>query len=67
MTTGLPGQIHTHARESLDGVGAADHDRSYVFGRPPRALAPFPFTPRQFARLLLLRGRIQDGAFADDR
>jgi hypothetical protein len=29
----------------------------------PCALAPFPFSTRQFARLLLLRGRIRDNAW----
>jgi hypothetical protein len=46
---------------SLDGTGAGDHDQSYRFGRKPRAVAPFPFSSRQFGRLLVLRGRIQDG------
>jgi hypothetical protein len=32
----------------------------YVFGRRPRAIAPFPFTTRQYARLVVLRGRVQD-------
>jgi hypothetical protein len=26
----------------------------------PKAIAPFPFSTRQYARLLLLRGHIQD-------
>jgi hypothetical protein len=45
---------------SLDGLGAADHDQPYRFGRRPRASAPYPFSTRQYARLLLLRGRVQD-------
>ena len=54
MLTGIP------AREgSLDGYGAADHDRLYTFGRLPSVAAPFPFSTRQFARLLVLRGRIR--------
>jgi hypothetical protein len=44
----------------------ADHDQPYQFGRRPRALAPYPFSTRQFARLLVLRGRIQAGQFAAD-
>ena len=47
--------------ESRDGSGAGDHDMPYVFGREPRAMAPFPFSTREFARLLVLRGRIRDG------
>ena len=45
---------------SLDGVGAGDHDIPYRFGRGPSASAPFPFTTREFARLLVLRGRLRD-------
>jgi hypothetical protein len=67
MTTRLPAsQIRTPAGESLDGIGAADHDNPYTFGRLPRALAPFPFSTRQFARLLVLRGGVRAGLFADD-
>ncbi len=47
---------------SLDGDGAADCDVPYVFGRPPRALAPFPFSELQFARLLVLRSTVRDHA-----
>jgi len=47
--------------ESRDGIGCADHDMPYVFGRLPRAMAPFPFSTREFARLLVLRGRVRDG------
>ena len=45
---------------SKDGIGAADNDQPYVFGRRPRAIAPWPFTERQYARLLVLRGRFQE-------
>jgi hypothetical protein len=45
-----------------DGSTAADNDQPYRFGLRPVAKAPFPFTERQYARLLILRGRIQDGA-----
>jgi hypothetical protein len=47
------------AHESRDGVGAGDHDVPYVFGRLPRALAPFPFSTRELARLMILRSRLQ--------
>ena len=46
---------------SLDGSGAADHDQPYRFGRQPRAVAPYPFSTRQFARLLVLRGKVGAG------
>ena len=45
---------------SLDGDTAADHDQPYRFGFRPRANASYPFSTRQYARLLILRGRIQD-------
>jgi len=45
-----------------DGSTASDNDQPYRFGLRPTAKAPFPFTERQFARLLILRGRMQDGA-----
>ena len=43
-----------------DGSGASDNDQPYVFGRRPRAIAPWPFTERQYARLLLIRGRAME-------
>ena len=45
---------------SLDGSGAADHDQPYRFGWRPRASTPYPFSTRQYARLLVLRGRVRD-------
>ena len=50
---------------SKDGSGASDHDQPYVFGRRPRAVAPWPFTERQFARLLLVRGRVMEARLTD--
>jgi len=50
-------------QETRDCTGAGDHDTPYVFGRRPRAIAPFPFSIRQFARLMLLRSSAQDGLF----
>jgi hypothetical protein len=61
-----PPVIDAPARESLDGVGAGDHDAAYIFGRLPRALAPFPFSTREFARLLVLRGRVRAGCSVED-
>jgi hypothetical protein len=58
--------VNAPVRESLDGNGAGDHDVAYMFGRVPRALAPFPFSTRQFARLLVLRGRIRAARFAEN-
>jgi hypothetical protein len=51
---------------SRDGAGAGDHDRPFSFGRRPRALWPYPFTTQQYARLLLLRGRWQDGLVSEE-
>jgi hypothetical protein len=45
---------------SRDGLGAGDHDQPYRFGWRPRASVPYPFNTRQYARLLVLRGRVQD-------
>jgi hypothetical protein len=51
---------------SKDGHGCADHDQPYRFGRRPRAIAPFPFTPYQYARVLALRGCVTDGLLGTD-
>ena len=37
---------------SRDGSGAGDNDQPYTFGRRPRAIAPWPFTERQYRRLV---------------
>jgi uncharacterized Fe-S cluster-containing radical SAM superfamily enzyme len=52
---------------SKDGATAADHDQPYRFGRRPNARAPYPFTERQYARLLILRSRVQDIESTADR
>jgi hypothetical protein len=39
-------------------VAAPSYDEPYRFGRRPNCRAPFPFTEREFARLLIVRGRI---------
>jgi hypothetical protein len=39
-------------------IDAPAHDEPYRFGRRPNTRAPFPFTEREFARLLIVRGRI---------
>jgi hypothetical protein len=72
MTSPHDGQTQTTAG-SLDGAGAGDHDVTYCFGWRPRALMPYPFSTRQYARLLVLRSltearRIEsdDDTVADD-
>jgi hypothetical protein len=44
----------------------ADHDTPYTFGHRPRASVTYPFSVCQYARLLVLRGRVQDGLPALD-
>jgi hypothetical protein len=44
---------------SKDGSGAGDHDQPYRFGRRPTSRVPFPFTERQFAKLLILRSKLE--------
>jgi hypothetical protein len=48
-------------------IDAASYDESYQFGRRPTVQAPFPFTERQFARLLIARSRVQAAPSADDQ
>jgi hypothetical protein len=50
---------------SLDGDGAGDHDQPYRFGWRPRTNVTYPFNTRQYARLLVLRGRVQDRLLGD--
>jgi hypothetical protein len=53
---------------SRDGSGAADHDAPFEFGRLPSATAPYPFSTREYVRLLILRSRMQANVVnADDR
>jgi hypothetical protein len=51
---------------SFDGEGAGDHDVPFRFGFRPRAVAPYPFSTRQYARLLVLRSRIRTDQFGAD-
>jgi hypothetical protein len=44
-----------------DAAGAGDHDQPFRFGRLPTSLLPYPFSTRQFARLLVLRSRVEAG------
>jgi hypothetical protein len=48
---------------TYDGTGAGDHDQPYRFGWRPRVNATYPFSERQYARLLVLRSRYQSGTF----
>ena len=43
---------------TLDGSGAGDRDRPYVFGRRPHSYAPGSFTTRQYLRLVVVRSRV---------
>ncbi len=61
------GVIQLGVGGTKDGDGAADHDEPYRFGRRPRAIAPWPFSERQYARLLVLRGRVMDETFRSDQ
>jgi hypothetical protein len=49
-----------------DGTGASDLDQPYRFGRRPTTEQPYPFSTRQYARLLSLRSRVQAGQFEQD-
>jgi hypothetical protein len=51
--------------DTHDGTGAGDHDVPYSFGRRPRSAATYPFSTRQYARLLILRSRVRDGLRPD--
>lgn len=65
-----PGTTNTEAdvtAGSKDGLGAADRDMAYAFGRRPSARAPYPFNERQFARLLILRSRLEGRLSLEDR
>ena len=46
---------------------APAYDEPYRFGRKPTVRAPFPFTEHQFARLLIVRGRIRAEQSTDNR
>ena len=52
---------------SMDARRTGDHDMPYRFGLLPTSRATFPFQERQFARLLILRGRVQEAPSAEDR
>jgi hypothetical protein len=57
----------THQADgTLDGLGAGDRDQPYHFGRRLSSTAPYPFSTRQFAHLLMVRSRVQAGLMAMD-
>ncbi len=58
-------QALSPAAGSLDGTGAGDHDLPYRFHRP-RSGASYPFSMRQYARLLIMRSRLQAGLVGVD-
>lgn len=45
--------------ESRDGTGSADHDQPYQFGRKLTTARSHPFSPAEFAHLLIVRGRVR--------
>jgi hypothetical protein len=61
-----PETHNTFTAGTRDGQGAGDHDVPYRFGRRPTTQASFPFSTREFARLLSLRSRVQAGLFGVD-
>jgi hypothetical protein len=48
----------TTAKDAARIAAARSYDEPYRFGRQPTSRAPFPFTEREFARLLIVRGRV---------
>ena len=46
------------ARGRPEKSDAPGYDEPYQFGRRPNTRAPYPFTERQFARLLIMRSRL---------
>jgi len=59
-TDSTPQATRSELGGTHDGTGAGDHDAPYEFGRRPNAHAPFPFTTREYVRLLILSSRIKD-------
>jgi hypothetical protein len=50
----------TESCGTKDGSTAADNDQPYRYGLRPTVDARFPFTERQFARLLIMRALVRD-------
>jgi hypothetical protein len=51
---------------SLDGENKGDYDQPYRFGWRPRSNVPYPFSTRQYARLLILRSRLEQRRACQD-
>jgi hypothetical protein len=51
--------------ESKDGNGAGDNDLPYV-PQHPTSNHTYPFSQHQYARLLVLRSRVQNGSYRYD-
>ena len=49
-----------------DGSGAGRRRRGLCFGYRPSVRWTYPFSVSQYSRLLIMRGRVQDGDFAAD-
>ena len=56
----------TSVTGTLDGLGAGDHDQPYYSGWKPTSRTPYPFSIRQYARLLALRSRLEAGLLPPD-
>jgi len=52
--------------QSQPTIGTYDQDLPYHFGRLPRSSATYPFSTREYVRLLVLRSRVQAGLYATD-
>jgi hypothetical protein len=50
----------TESCGTKDGSTAGDNDQPYRYGLRPTVDARFPFTERQFARLLIMRARVEN-------
>jgi hypothetical protein len=59
--------INPTSTTSGSDSASVDYDESYQFGRRPNVQAPWPFTERQFARLLIARGRYRMAPSTDDQ
>ncbi len=55
VTPAAAGSIPTEYVKGSPG----DHDEPYKFGRKPTTQWPYPFSGVEFARLLIMRGRLR--------
>ncbi len=61
------GRARSRARRDAPPAPTATTTRADEIPPQPTAERPFPFTAWQYARLLMLRGRVQDGEVAEHR